>query len=71
MTAYLVRRGLQSIPLLLLVTFLSFSLLLLLPGDPVSQLLSGGESLDPQVREAYRKEIGPEYRPLSRSVLAA
>lgn len=58
MTAYLVKRCLQAIPLLLLVTFLSFSLLLLIPGDPVSNLLSGGESLDPEVREQYRKEIG-------------
>lgn len=57
MTAYLLRRGLQSLPLLLLVTFMSFSLLLLLPGDPVTSLLSQGEAVDPAVREAYRKEL--------------
>lgn len=58
MKTYLVRRALQSIPLVLLVTFLSFSLLLLLPGDPVSSLLSGGEALDEETREAYREELG-------------
>ncbi|MBA4181058.1 MAG: peptide ABC transporter [Anaerolinea sp.] len=57
MTAYLVRRGLQTIPLLLLVTFLTFSLLLFLPGDPVTSLLSQGETLDPEIVEAYRKEL--------------
>lgn len=57
MIAYLARRGLQSIPLLLLVTFLSFSLLLLIPGDPVTSLLSQGEAVDPAIREAYRKEL--------------
>jgi len=57
MTAYLVNRGLQTIPLLFIVTFLSFSLLLLLPGDPVTSLLSQGEAVDPELREAYRKEL--------------
>jgi peptide/nickel transport system permease protein len=57
MTAYLVRRGLQTIPLLLIVTMLTFSLLLLLPGDPVTSLLSQGEAVDPELKEAYRKEL--------------
>ena len=57
MTAYLVRRGLQAIPLLFLVTFMSYSLIILLPGDPVSSFLAGGEGLDPEARAEMRKEL--------------
>ncbi len=57
MTAYLVRRAIQTIPLLFLVTLMAYSLVILLPGDPVSAFLSGGEGLDPEAREEMRKEL--------------
>jgi peptide/nickel transport system permease protein len=58
--AYIVRRLLQAIPVIILDTFLAFALLLLLPGDPVTALIgaSGGASLDPQQIKAYRHELG-------------
>ncbi len=60
MQAYIVRRLLQAIPVIILDTFLAFALLLLLPGDPVETLIgaSGGASLDPEQIAAYRRELG-------------
>jgi peptide/nickel transport system permease protein len=58
MRAYVARRLLQAVPLLLIVTFLSYSLILLLPGDPLGALVAGGESLDPEVEQRYREQFG-------------
>lgn len=60
MQAYIVRRLLQAIPVIILDTFLAFALLLLLPGDPIETLIgaSGGASLDPEQIAAYRRELG-------------
>jgi peptide/nickel transport system permease protein len=47
------------VPVLLLLTFLVFSLQLMLPGDPVTELIgtSGGQALTPQQIAIYRKEL--------------
>ncbi len=59
MWTYIVRRLLQAIPLILVITFLSYSLLLLLPGDPVLALLTGGdETLTPEAYQAQRHRLG-------------
>lgn len=59
MQRYILRRLLQAIPLLILITFLSYSLLLLLPGDPVLALITGGDAtLTEEAYEARRHELG-------------
>ncbi len=61
MFAYLVRRLLQFIPVLIGVTFLVFSLTLLLPGDPVASLLGlseGQAQVDAEMVQRYRHELG-------------
>jgi peptide/nickel transport system permease protein len=54
--AYVIRRLLLSIPVLLLVTILVFSLLHLLPGDPATVIL--GQEATPEAVEALREELG-------------
>jgi peptide/nickel transport system permease protein len=53
---YIARRLLQLIPILLIVTFVIFGMLLLLPGDPTIALL--GESAGAVEREALRQKLG-------------
>lgn len=59
MQKYILQRLLQAIPLLLLVTFLSYSLILLLPGDPVLAGFTGGEeTLTPEAYEMRKHALG-------------
>ena len=58
MRRYVARRLLQMVPVLLLVTFGVYSLLLLLPGDPVLAMLSESEQLDQRLVEQYRRDLG-------------
>jgi peptide/nickel transport system permease protein len=53
---YLARRLLQLVPVTLLITLLVFSMLLLLPGDPIRAIIGPGEALDAQQMEALRRE---------------
>jgi peptide/nickel transport system permease protein len=55
---YLARRVLQSIPLFLLVTFATFSLLLFLPGDPVLATFNPGEEVDTEIYEMRKRQLG-------------
>ena len=55
--SYFSRRLLSVIPLLLVVTLLCFSMLKLLPGDPVLTIL-GNSSTDPVKVEALTKKLG-------------
>ena len=61
MQQYLVRRLVQSVPVVFFVTLVAFSLTLLLPGDPAAALM--GDSFDKVAYEAMRKELGLE-RPI-------
>lgn len=61
MTGYLLRRLLQAIPILFLVATLVFSLIHLIPGDPVEILL--GDSAQEADVEAMRHRLGLD-RPL-------
>lgn len=61
MTAFLLRRLAQTIPLVLLVATLVFSLIHLIPGDPVEMML--GEGAQRSEVEALRAELGLD-RPL-------
>jgi peptide/nickel transport system permease protein len=57
MFAYIVRRLINMVIVLLLVSFLAFSSILLL-GDPVTALIGKGEALDAEQMEHRRKELG-------------
>ena len=56
MWQYIVRRLLQIVPVLLLITFMAYSLILAIPGDPARALIGPGESLDEEQLELIRKE---------------
>ncbi len=58
MRNYILKRILQMIPVLLVVTALVFSLLLLIPGDPVRAIIGVGEALDEEQMEAMRIRLG-------------
>ncbi len=57
MTNYIIRRIFNMVIVILLVSFISFSLILLL-GDPVTALTGVGEALDEQQLENRRIELG-------------
>ena len=57
MTAYIVRRLLQMIPLLFGVTFLTFALINLIPGSPVL-LLRDNPKIRPEAAEELEKLLG-------------
>ena len=57
MLGLIVRRLLALIPLLLIVSFVVFSLTYLLPGDPATTI-AGGENASPQDIVRVRKEFG-------------
>src|SRR5262249_44268681 len=54
--AYILRRLLALIPLLLLITFFVFALSLLIPGDP-ARTIAGGLKADPQRVRAVRHQL--------------
>lgn len=56
MWAYLLRRLVQAVLILLGVSFITFLLLYVLPADPVRQI--AGRSATPQVVESIRRELG-------------
>ena len=56
MLQYIIRRLLQIVPVLLIVTFMVFALMLAIPGDPARALIGPGEALDDEQLEIIRKE---------------
>ncbi len=60
MRVYIIRRLLQMIPTLLIISFMIFGLLYLTPGDPVYLMLGAGESqtISPETYEMVRKDLG-------------
>jgi peptide/nickel transport system permease protein len=56
MRQYVLRRLLQIIPVLLIVTFLVFALMWAIPGDPVRAFVGPGEALDPRQLDVLRRE---------------
>lgn len=58
MWRYLVGRVLQMVPVLLLVSMISFALLFLLPGDPALLILGDQQASNHQAYEALRTELG-------------
>ena len=53
---YIARRLLQMLPVLALITFMVYALMLAIPGDPARALIGPGESLDEEQLELIRKE---------------
>lgn len=58
MTQYIAQRTLQMVPVLLLVSIISFALLFLLPGDPARLILGDAQAGNREAYEAVRKELG-------------
>ncbi len=58
MTAYVTRRLLQMIPLLLGISLVLFAVIQAAPGGPEGVLLESGRFIDPEVIEAYRARLG-------------
>ncbi len=56
MWTYVVRRLLQMIPVLAIITFIVYALMFAIPGDPARALVGPGESLDEEQLEIIRKE---------------
>ena len=56
MWEYIFRRLLQILPVLLLITFMVYGLMLAIPGDPARALIGPGESLDEEQLAIIRQE---------------
>jgi peptide/nickel transport system permease protein len=63
MTAYIIRRILQMVPVLFVVSAISFSLLFVLPGDPALAILGEEQAKNQQLYQQLRSELGLD-RPL-------
>lgn len=61
MTAYIVRRLLWMVPILLGVSVLTFAMLKNVPGDPVSQMMATGRSGGARVTQADRERLARQY----------
>ena len=66
MRAYLIKKLLLFIPLLLGITLLTFTLSKALPGDPVLSMV--GERAQPEVIEKIRRELGTDKNILSQYI---
>jgi peptide/nickel transport system permease protein len=63
MAAYIIRRILQMIPVLFVVSAIAFSLLFVLPGDPALAILGEEQAKNQQLYQQLRNELGLD-RPL-------
>ena len=59
MLAYTVRRLLNLIPILFLLTAFVFFIFRFLPGGPIEMMVPPDEVLDEEVRLILEKELGP------------
>ena len=62
MTAYIIRRLLQSVIVIILVSIIVFAAIRLLPGDPIYVLLPGSSKYTLLTKEIHEKIIDGEYR---------
>ena len=67
MAGYIVHRILSSIPVLLFVSFVTFGLVRLAPGDPVLIVL-GGHKVDPTTLATLREQFGLVGDPISQYI---
>ena len=62
MLFYVVKRLFQTVPLLLVISALIFTLLYLMPGDPLYRMLEGIPNLRPEDYERPRSHLLPGGR---------
>ena len=67
MAGYAARRVLAAIPVLLFVSFVTFGLIRLAPGDPVLIVL-GGRRISPQLIDQLREQFGLTGDPITQYV---
>lgn len=67
MTRYLLRRFLQAIPTLLGITLISFLLMLLTPGDPIT-LITFNPNSSPEATAILRRQLGLDQPPLTQYI---
>ena len=58
MTAYLARRLVEMIPVVILVTAVSFALIFVLPGDPAMLIIGDRSAGSPELYESLRRDLG-------------
>ena len=58
MATYILQRVLQMIPVMVLASIISFSIIFLLPGDPALLILGDQQAADPALYQAKRAELG-------------
>jgi peptide/nickel transport system permease protein len=58
MWRYIIRRLLQAIPILLGISILSFILVSLTPGDPISLRYAGNRNITAETKEILRRQLG-------------
>ncbi len=58
MWRYIIRRLLQAIPILLGISILSFILVSMAPGDPVSLRTAGDRNITPEAKAILRRQLG-------------
>ena len=58
MFRYIIRRLIQAIPILIGISILSFVLVSLTPGDPVSLRTAGNRNITPEAKEVLRRQLG-------------
>lgn len=58
MTAYLGRRLIEMIPVIILVTAVSFALIFVLPGDPAMLIIGDRSAGSPELYESLRRDLG-------------
>ncbi|HWG83984.1 MAG TPA: ABC transporter permease, partial [Deinococcales bacterium] len=68
MTEFILKRLLVSIPLLVAVTALIFTLLLFTPGDPLDAYLPPDQQVSAEQREVIKRQLGLDQPPVIRYV---
>jgi len=58
MTAYLGRRLIEMVPVVILVTAVSFGLIFVLPGDPAMLIIGDRSAGSPELYESLRRDLG-------------
>ena len=58
MSEYIARRILQMIPVLMLVSVISFALIFVLPGDPAMLMLGEQQANNKEAYQALRVQLG-------------
>jgi peptide/nickel transport system permease protein len=58
MTAYLARRLVEMVPVVILVTAVSFALIFVLPGDPAMLIIGDRSAGSPELYESLRRDLG-------------